>query len=65
MLFLDAGKGEVGGPNCELLSGLFFSLTFLVTPNRIHLLYLQELDSTANNRSNKIIIIVITIIMIV
>lgn len=43
---------EVGGPNSDLLSSPFFSPTYLVTPYGVHLLYLQELDSTANNRND-------------
>lgn len=43
---------EVGGPNSYLLSSPFFSPTSLVTPNGVHLLYWQELDSAANNRND-------------
>lgn len=46
------GVREVGGPNSDLLSSPFLSPTYLVTPNGVHLLYLQELDSAANNRND-------------
>lgn len=52
MLFLDAGKGEVGEPNRELLSSPFFSPIFSVTPHGSHLFCLPELDLAANNRDD-------------
>lgn len=38
MLFLDAGKGEMGGPASELLGSPFFGPIFLMASHGLHLL---------------------------